>query len=119
MQEDRNYYTKIAQACDLILSEHPVTSNDVVRYSSHLISPFTKRIPGNDPSLPAIIVRLHPDLVLVKTNFVSIIIPPERMGGFGIIWQQNESFPGVWQLQADADGELETVYSGTNFTRQP
>jgi hypothetical protein len=110
MHKDNTYYSAIAHACDSILLEHPVTSNDVVRFSSHIVVPFRMRISGNDSSLPNIIRQLHPDFVLIGSNYISLTIPPERMGGFGVSWKQDEMRSNYWILESDGDGLVKTLY---------
>jgi len=111
MHRDANYYAEVAHACDFILQHRPVTSNDVVRLPGTRTLPFRLKIPGNDPALPKIIRRLNPDFLLVGTNHVSLFIPPEKMGGFGVIWTQDELQTNRWILQADGDGMLKAVYT--------
>ena len=69
------------------------------------------KIPGSDRNIPNIIRRLHPDYILVGTNHVSVFIPPEKMGGFGVIWMQDELQTNRWILQTDGDGVLKAIYT--------
>jgi hypothetical protein len=109
MRKDLSYYSQVAHACDSILQHHPVTaSNSVTRYGEVL--PFTLSLSGSDTSLPKIIRALHPDDILVSSNRIFIDIPPERMGGFGVSWGQNELQTNQWILQSHAEGPGEIVY---------
>ncbi len=108
MHRSTGYYSQIAHACDSVYQQHPVSSNNIVRFTRLIVVPFRIRLSGNDPSLPRAIKQLNPDWVMVGTNFVSLGIPPERMGGFGVIWKQLGQ--KQWALQADGDGVLTTVY---------
>ena len=87
MAKDKAYFSEVAHACDSILRHHPVSSNDTVTLYGHMSLPYTMKLSGHDGSLPKIIKRLHPDMVLISTNRVLIDIPPERMGGFVITWE--------------------------------
>jgi hypothetical protein len=104
------YYGEFAHACDNVLREHPVHSNDVVTLLRHYRIPFRRQIPGNDKSLPGIIRRLRPEWVMVGSNFLSVSIPPDRMGGFGIIWHPSFIQPNQWDLEIGGEGPSTKVY---------
>jgi hypothetical protein len=104
------YYLRIASACASVLDAHHVSSNDVVNWTPDATERFQLRLSGGDQSLPLIIRRLNPDFVLVGTNWVTISIPPEEGGGFGIIWTQSDEQTDHWDLQA-GEGEMTTVCS--------
>jgi len=110
MGKDTAYYTDIAHACDLVLQQHPVSSNDTVTLYSHMSLPYTKKLSGEEASLPKIIRALHPDEILVSSNRVWIEIPPERMGGFVITWEPGDMHTNYWALQSNGDGLVKTVY---------
>jgi hypothetical protein len=107
------YYSSIASGCNSVLNAHHVTSNDVVSWTSDATARYELKLPGDDRSLPSIIRRWNPDFVLVGTNYVVVAIPPERMGGFAIVWTQQGQQTDHWVLRA-GDDELTTVYSVTN-----
>jgi hypothetical protein len=110
MGKDTAYYTEVAHACDLIMQQHPVSSNDTITLYSHMVLPYTMKLSGRDTSLPKIIRALHPDMILVSTNRVWIEIPPERMGGFVITWERDDMRTNYWALQSNGDGLVKTVY---------
>jgi len=110
MHKDAGYYSEIAHACDSIMVQHPPSSTDSVTLYGHMVLPFTLKLSGGDPSLPKIIRALHADHILVSTNRVFIDIPPERMGGFGVIWERDEMRANYWTLQSNGDGLVKTVY---------
>jgi hypothetical protein len=116
MGKDKTYYSDVAHACDLILHQHPVRSNDTVTLYEHMTLPYTIKLSGCDTSLPKIIKALHPDSILVSTNRVFIDIPPERMGGFGVIWEQDETRSNYWTLKSNGDGLVKTVYEELKLT---
>jgi len=110
MGKDAAYYTEVAHACDSIMVQHPPSSTDSVTLYAHMVLPYTLKLSGSDPSLPKIIRALHADHILVSTNRVFIDIPPERMGGFGVIWERDEMRTNYWTLQSNGDGLVKTVY---------
>jgi hypothetical protein len=110
MGKDAAYFTEVAHACDSIMVQHPPSSTDSVTLYGHMVLPFTLKLSGSDPSLPKIIRALHADHILVSTNRVFIDIPPERMGGFGVIWERDEMRTNYWTLQSNGDGLVKTVY---------
>jgi hypothetical protein len=110
MHRDIRYYSEVAHACDAIMAQHPASSTDSVALSGHMVLPYTLKVSGSDPSLPEIIRALHADHILVSTNRVFIDIPPERMGGFGVIWERDEMRTNHWTLQSNGDGLVKTVY---------
>ncbi len=104
------YYSEVAHACDSVLQQHQVSSNDTVTLNSGMVLPYTQKLSGSDASLPKIIGALHPSEILVSSNRVFIEIPPERMGGFAVIWERDEMRTNYWALQSNGDGLVKTVY---------
>jgi hypothetical protein len=90
-----------------------VTSNDSVRLTRNIISPFTRKLSGKDVSLPKIIRQLHPDFILVRSNSVSISVPPDRTGGFAVLWAPDERQTNLWRLEVGIEGEASTLYQET------
>jgi hypothetical protein len=107
------YYSEVAHACDSVLQQHPVGSNDSVVFNSGMTLPYTKALSVSDGTLPKIISALHPDMILISTNRVWIEIPPERMGGFVITWEPDDMRTNHWALQSGGDGLVTTVYEAT------
>ena len=110
---DANYYSEFSRACDSVLRSHPVTSNDFVRLTSHITLPSRLKLSGHDTSLPKIIARLDPTDLLVGSNSVSITVPPERMGGFWVMWSSDEKNTNQWKLEVGAEGIHNIVYRET------
>ena len=110
MHKDIHYYSEIARACDMVLKQYPVSSNDSVQLSRDMGLPYTKRVSGRDATLPKTIRALHPDYVLVSSNRIYVWIPPERMGGFGVIWEQDDLRTNYWTLRSNGDGLEKIVY---------
>jgi len=110
MGKDTKYYAQVAHACDSLFQQHPVSSNNSVALYPGMVLPFTLRLSGQDASLPKIIRALHPNEILVSSNRIYIEIPPERMGGFSVIWERTGQNTNQGILQANGKGFDETVY---------
>ena len=110
MAKNPAYFSEVAHACNLIMEQHPPSSTDSVRLYGNMVLPYTLKLSGRDPSLPKIIRALHADNILVSTNRLYIDIPPERMGGFAVIWERDEVRTNYWTLHSNGDGLDKTVY---------
>jgi hypothetical protein len=75
--------------------------------------PSRLKLSGHDTSLPKIIARLDPTDLLVGSNSVSITVPPERMGGFWVMWSSDEKNTNQWKLEVGAEGIHNIVYRET------
>ena len=93
---DQTYYQSIAEACDAVRQNTPLSAAD-----GNKISP-------DSSSLPAVLRDLHPDYFRVTTNRVFMSIGVGR-GSYGIAWQRAGA---SWELRTYAES-LETVL----FTR--
>jgi hypothetical protein len=111
----KTYYSGFAQACDVVLQTHHVTTNDVVRFGDEAIAYSVVKIAGDDRSLPRVIKQMYPSYLLVGSNDLSIIIPPVPRGGFGIMWGPSDSDSKLWILSADGEGEVTTLYQEKRF----
>lgn len=85
LRKDFSYYSELAQACALILDQHPVGTE-------HLVW-----VPVSAASLPASIRELHPTNIKVESNRVCIAIG-ERQTGFDVVWEQDKQQAGAWTL---------------------
>ena len=92
---DRNYYARIADACEE-LRTHAAPSGADGR----------KLLPA-DVALPGPIRSLHPEYLRVSTNRVSIAVGVGR-NGYGVIWEHFDSTPAWWRLTAVSEN-LERV----------
>jgi hypothetical protein len=94
------YYAEFARACDSLLAQHPIGTNEIVE------------IPVNDQSIPSIIRQVHPFRIKLATNWVWILAWGEgHADGVGITWEpQNEGQTSVWALLTTAEGHTRTVY---------
>jgi hypothetical protein len=97
--KDQQYYSEFARACDSMLSQHPVGTNESIRIS------------GDDLSLPKIVRDLQPkpSRVTISSNRVHIMAGVSRPG-FGIEWQQDEMRTNVWVLRTAAEGLIRVAY---------
>jgi hypothetical protein len=111
--KDSAYYREFADACDLLLQQHPVGTNDWV-YRHGLRSPENSvQIRVTDPSLPRIIRALGPEEVVLSSNRVFILVGVGR-GAFGITWAQ-DSGPNGWSLRTCAENLEKTHYETTKL----
>jgi hypothetical protein len=101
------YHASFAEACDLLLTQHPLGTNKVITLSVA------------DPSLPAIISALHPQKIGLAPNKVWIGVHDGHIGGLAIIWEpqwepQNQTQTNTWNLFiTSGEGPEEVVYVGT------
>ena len=97
--KDQRYYSEFARACDLVLEQHPLGTNEVIR------------IPDGEQSLPKIVRDLQPRYVTVSSNRVHLIGGDGR--GFGISWEQDEAQTNVWVIKTSGEGLSKTAYAET------
>jgi hypothetical protein len=100
MERDERYYGSLANACDAVLAEHPLGTNQPLR------------IAGSDVSLPEIIRDLRPSSVTVSSNRVHIMAGVRL---FGVSWEpQEDGKTNVWSLIVYPEGPQSVVYVKTN-----
>jgi len=115
--KDATYYREFAAACDSLLQQHPLGTNDWV-YRNGFRSPENSiQISRDDPSLPKMIRALGPEKVVLSPNRVFIGVGVGR-GGFGIIWAQDKG-PNGWTLRTCAENLETTHYETSKFQLQP
>src|SRR3954469_17420072 len=107
---DSGYYRQLADACDSLLQQHPVGTNDWVSPTGHGSPENAIQISGSDPALPKLIRDLNPDKITVHPNRVFIGVPN---GGFAIIWGQSDKGTNWWHLRVYAGDEKKTLYETT------
>lgn len=93
------YYRKLTDACDLVLAEHPLRTNQEIR------------IPVTDPSLPKIIKRLYPVAIEVKPNSFWMMLESESRAGYAVEWGQDQDNTNIWALSAGGENVFYTVYT--------
>ncbi len=90
------YYADLTGACDSILTEHPLGTNEVIK------------IAVTDPSLPKIITNLHPIKIRVSPQRVWLLLGSDSHAGFGLAWEPQYGQTNMWVLHTIAEG-LDTV----------
>jgi hypothetical protein len=104
LTRDREYYMRVAEACDKLRMEH---ARDLP----------VKMSGGKLDSLPIVLHNLDPSFVIVDTNCVSLLIG----GGFDayhILWVPDEPDGAFWQLKAFREGSRSrTVFSQVKTTQ--
>ena len=91
-----DYYAELTKACDALLVQHPVGTNQFIEIS------------GADPSLPKIVVDLQPLKIKIQSQRVWIL-----HGGsieFGVSWEQDENRTNVWTLSSACESHVQVLY---------
>lgn len=83
-----NYHAEFAQACDSILAQHPLGTNQDIELS------------GSDPSLPKIIRETRPASIGISANHVCVLVKMSHINGLAVNWQP------VWE--SDGPGQTRT-----------
>jgi hypothetical protein len=115
--KDSAYFRQFAEACDLLLQQHPVGTNDWVYLSGGLPPENSIQLSGRDPSVPKVIRALDPERIIISSNRVWIGVGVGR-GGFGIIWEQDRP-PDGWGLHTSGEGLEKTHYETTKLQFHP
>jgi hypothetical protein len=90
------YYADFTAACDSILTEHPLGTNEAVK------------IALTDPPLPKIITDLHPIRIQVRPQCVWLLLGSDSHAGFGLAWEPQYGQTNIWVLHTIAES-LDTV----------
>jgi len=92
------YYADYTTACDSLMVEHPLGTNEVIELSI------------TDPSLPKIITDLHPFRIQVRPYGVWILLGSTSHSGFGLTWEWKPKYgqTNIWVLHTTAES-LDTV----------
>ncbi len=93
------YYADFTAACDSVLAEHPLGTNEAIK------------IPVTDPSLPKIITGLRPIRIQVSPQRVWMILGSDSHAGFGLAWEPQMNDTNVWVLHTIAEGLDTVIYS--------
>jgi hypothetical protein len=111
--KDNMYYSQFAEACDQVLQQHPVGTNDWVYHEGTRSPQNALRISPHDPSLPKAIRNVSPDDIIVSSNRVWIGVGVGR-GAFGIVWEQDEGL-NTWSLRTYAESMMKVHYTTTRL----
>ena len=98
MDKSPQYYSDLAHACDSVLAQHPLRTNDLFK------------VLGSDSSVPSIIRHLHPSGITVSSNRVYIMV---GVRDFGISWQLQDGRTNTWAMDTFAEGLEKVVYVET------
>jgi hypothetical protein len=96
----QTYYSEFARACDSVLAQHPLGTNEFIRIS------------GADSSLPKIIRDLEPSRVTISSNRVHLVVGVGR-DGFGVSWEQDEAQTNVWAINTFVESLQRVAYAET------
>jgi hypothetical protein len=98
-RRDLKYHKAFAEACDLVIKQHPLITNQSTKISL------------TDPSLPKIIRDLHPLRIWMVGNppYVGMIDSSDE---FGIEWGPDidSGRPNVWQLTTTCESHTRVAY---------
>ena len=95
------WYSDFTAACDSVLAEHPVGTNEAVM------------IPVTDSSLPKIIADLHPLKIQVSRQRFWMLLVSDSHAGFGLTWDPKWGDTNIWVLHTTAESEDTIIYSAT------
>jgi hypothetical protein len=93
------YYTDFTAACDSVLAEHPLGTNEAIW------------ITVTDPSIPKIIRDLHPLKLQVNPQRVWMLMVSDSHAGFGLEWHRKWGYSNVWVLDTVAESLETDLYS--------
>lgn len=92
------YYADLTAACDSIMANHPLGTNEVVK------------IPVTDSTLPKIIKDLSPIKVEVRPQCVWMLLVSDSHAGFGLAWEPQYGHTNLWVLHTIAESEETVIY---------
>jgi hypothetical protein len=95
IERDQAYFSQVAEACDVLLRQHPLGTNEFIR------------IEGGDLTIPRLIRDLHPSAIIITSNCVHV-----RVGvrDFGMNWEAQDGQTNSWALSIYAEGLGRTLY---------
>jgi hypothetical protein len=104
--KDQGYYSRLADACDLLIREHPLGTNATVVPIVGTTNEWEVfiRISGRDPSLPKIIRDLNPSQIVVSTNRIYVMVGVRE---FGLSWEPQNGHTNYWAMYVYGDDQKE------------
>ena len=93
------YYIDLTAACDSLIAQHPLGTNNVIR------------IPVTDPSLPKLIQDLRPIKVQVSPRRVWLLLGSDSHAGFGLAWEPQYGQTNLWILHTSAESVDTVIYA--------
>ena len=98
-RKDAAYYSEFSRACDLLIAQHRLGTNEFLAISE------------TDKSLPKILKDLHPRRVELRPRRVWIQVGESRADGFGITWEQDDVQTNTWSLSVAGESLTRVLYS--------
>ena len=98
VDKDQMYYAKVARACDLMLEQNPLGTNEVVHLES------------SNVSVPSIIRSLRPSRITISRDRVHVIV---GVRDFGMSWEAQDGDRRSWALKVYPEGPERVLYSET------
>src|SRR5689334_12209647 len=95
MDKDQKYYAEVAHGCDILLEQHPLGTNEVVRIQS------------SDAAVPIIIRDLYPSQITISSNRVWVMV---GVRAFGISWSARDGDSSLWELKVYPEGPESVTY---------
>lgn len=93
------FYTGLAAACDSVLSQHPMGTNEAIWISVA------------DPSLPMPIRNMHPLKIQVNSNRVWMLLDSDSHAGIALAWEPSWTNKNVWVLDISGDAPERVIYT--------
>ena len=98
-EKSQRYYRKLADACDKILVEHPLGTNQFISVSV------------TDPTLPKIITDLKPVIIRVEPECLWMMLISDSRAGFAVGWGPQQSDTNVWEMWSGGENVFTTDYT--------
>jgi hypothetical protein len=99
------YYVDFTAACDTVLAEHPIGTNEFIQ------------IPLTDPSLPKVITKLQPIKIKVGRQHFWMLLGSDSHSGFGLTWEPQWGHTNVWVLHTTAESLDTVLYTSERFVQ--
>jgi len=104
--KSEKWYVDFTAACDSVIASHPVGTNGSADFSE---------LPVTDPSLPKMIMDLHPVKIQVSHRRLWMMIVANTRPGFGLIWEPKFGETNEWLLYTTAENLDTPLYSATRL----
>jgi hypothetical protein len=97
--KNAKWYDEFTAACDSVLAEHPLGTNESMMISV------------TDPSLPKTITDLHPIKIQVSHQRFWMLLVADSHAGFGLTWNPKWDDTNTWILYTTAESEDTVIYA--------
>jgi hypothetical protein len=95
---DVGYYTDFAKACDELLQNYPLGTDEFME------------IAKTDPSIPEIIRDLQPQKIEITSNHIWMAVEFGRLA-FGVSWSPREGMTNPWVITVKNEGGSDILFS--------